>query len=176
VIWQSAAGISSPGTAVTTNAAGIATETLTIGPLSEGQLATINACVNGTSQCVAYSAIGARAEDATLEAVSGTTQSLTVYGTPAQITLRVVDLDGNPMAAGTVSLYQSLYAWAPPCSDHGVCPPALLMGTQTATATSALDGTVTFTPAALPGVATELVGLAATGDTATVSISVEQHP
>ncbi|MGC2164315.1 MAG: hypothetical protein WA634_20640, partial [Silvibacterium sp.] len=178
VAWQTtASGITPQSSAsVATSSAGIATQALTVGPLAEGQLATINACLNGTSQCVALTAIGARPEYATLEAVSGTTQSLSVAGTPAQITLRLLDMDGNPMAAGTVSLYQALYAWAPPCGAHSVCPPSNLLATQTATATSALDGTVTFTPATLPGVATNLVALAASGNTSTISIAVEQHP
>lgn len=178
VAWQSTgSGISAQGSlAAITSSAGIATNTLNVGPLTEGQLATINACLNGTSQCVAFTAIGARPEYATLEAVSGTTQNLSVTGTPAQITLRLIDMDGNPMAAGTVSLYQTLYAWAPPCGPHSVCPRSNLLATQTATATSALDGTVTFTPASLPGVATNLLALAASGNTSTVSIAVEQHP
>jgi len=90
--------------------------------------------------------------------------------------LRLLDMDGNPMAAGTVALYESLYAWAPPCGPHSVCAPAALLATQTATATSALDGTVSFAPATLPGVATNLVGLAASGNTATVNIGIVQHP
>jgi hypothetical protein len=85
-------------------------------------------------------------------------------------------MDGNPMAAGIVILYQALYAWAPACPAHGICPPSNLLATQTATATSALDGTVTFTPAQLPGVATNLLGLAASGNSGTINIVVEQHP
>jgi len=178
VNWQAAgSGIAAQGaTAATTNAAGIATQTLTIGPLSEGQLATINACLNGTSQCVAFTAIGARAEYATLEAVSGTTQNLAVGGTPAQITLRLLDMDGNPMAAGLVSLYEAIYAWAPPCPAHQACPPSNQLASQTETATSALDGTVTFSPASVPGVATSLLGLAASGGTSTIGIGIETQP
>ena len=177
VMWHAAGGISIQGAATAiTNASGIATLALAVGPLAEGQLATVNACLNGTSQCVTFSAIGARTEYATLEAVSGTTQNMSVAGTPAQITLRLHDMDGNPMAAGTVTLYQALYAWAPPCPAHGVCPPAVLLATQTATAASALDGTVTFAPATLPGVPTNLVALAASGNSSTLSIAIEQHP
>jgi hypothetical protein len=51
-----------------------------------------------------------------------------------------------------------------------------MLATQTATATSALDGTVTFAPAALPGVATDLEAVAASGNTSTLNIAVEQHP
>ena len=46
---------------------------------------------------------------------------------------------------------------------------------EASTATSAVDGSVVFAPASLPGVATNLVGLAASGNTSTVNISIEQH-
>jgi hypothetical protein len=177
VAWQSTAGIVPAGTAAAlTNANGIATNALTVGPLTEGQTATISACLNGTNQCVAFTAFGARAEFGVLHAVSGTTQSLSAQSTPTLITLRLLDLDGNPMAGGSVSLYQALYAWAPPCPTHGVCPPAPLLATQTASATSAIDGAVTFIPASLPGVATNLVATAASGNTSSLNIAIEQHP
>jgi len=178
VVWQAtASGIVPAGNAAAlTNSSGIATNILIVGPLTEGQTASIQACLNGTSQCVAFTAFGARAEYATLHAVSGTTQNLSIQSTPAQITLRLLDVDGKPMAGGSVSLYQALYAWAPPCPTHGVCPPAPLLATQTAVATSAIDGTVTFIPASLPGIATNLVGLAASGNTSTLPIAIEQHP
>jgi hypothetical protein len=80
------------------------------------------------------------------------------------------------MAGGSVALYQALYAWSPPCAAHAVCPPSNLLASQAATATSAIDGSVAFTPASLPGVATSLLGLAASGNTAAISVAVEQHP
>jgi hypothetical protein len=177
VIWQPASGIAVQGSgSVLTNSSGIATQALTAGPLAEGQTATINACLNGTSQCIAFTVFGARPELATLEAVSGTTQSMPLQSTPSQITLRLLDTDGNPMAGGSVALYQALYAWAPPCAAHSVCPPSTLLATQSATATSALDGTVAFTPATLPGVATNLLGVAASGSTSTINVVIEQYP
>jgi hypothetical protein len=178
VTWQNpTAGIAAPSPAsVTTNSAGIATQTLTVGPLAEGQTASINACLNGTSLCVAFTAFGARPEYAALEAISGTNQSVAASGTASQIALRLLDMDGNPMAGGTVTLYQALYAWTPPCSPNVVCRPGALLATEASTATSAIDGSVTFVPAALPGVATNLMGLAASGNTSTVNISIEQNP
>jgi hypothetical protein len=176
VLWTSASGILAPVAAVLTNSSGISTQTLTVGPLAEGQLATINACVNGTSSCTAFSVIGARPEYATVIAVSGTSQTLSVSGTPSQVVLRVLDMDGNPMANGTVSFYQALYAWTPPCDAHTVCAQGVLLATQTATATTAIDGSVTFTPVSMAGVATKLVGIAATGNTSTVGVSIEQEP
>lgn len=179
VAWQtpSGGGIAPQGPiAAITNSAGIASETLTVGPLAEGQVVSINACLNGTSQCVAFSAYGARPEYALLEPISGTSQTVAASGTPSQIALRLLDMDGNPMAGGTVALYQALYAWSPPCSPHTVCTEGALLATQAATAASAIDGSVTFLPISLPGVATNLLGLAASGYTATVNIAVEQHP
>lgn len=178
VSWQATgSGITAQAsTPAVTGSSGIATETLIAGPLQEGQVATINACLNGSGQCVAFTAIGARPEYARLEAVSGVAQTLPIQGTPAQIVLRLLDMDGSPMAAGTVSFYQALYAWAPPCGAHHACPPSNLLSAQTATATSGPDGTVTFAPARLPGVATSLRGLAASGQTAAVNIAIQQHP
>ena len=179
VAWQSPSGgdIAPQGSAAAlTNSAGIASKTLTVGPLAEGQIVSINACLNGTSQCVAFSAYSARPEYALLEPISGASQTLAASGTPGQIALRLLDMDGNPMAGGTVALYQALYAWSPPCSAHTVCTQGVLLATQAATATSAIDGSVTFLPVSLPGVATNLLGLAASGSTATVNIAIEQHP
>jgi hypothetical protein len=132
---------------------------------------------SGTGDALTLNAaFGTRPEYAPLQAVTGTSQSLSLQGTPALVTLRLLDIDGNPMAGGSVSLYQALYAWAPPCASHSVCAPSPLLAKQTTTATSALDGTVTFAPASLPGAATNLQALAASGNTSTVSIAIEQHP
>ena len=177
VAWQSSgAGIAAPSATAVTGANGIAVKALTVGPLTKGQQATSSACLNGSAKCVTFTALGARPEYASVQAVSGAAQSLSVAATPALITLRVLDMNGNPMAAGAVTLYQELYAWAPPCPPRGRCAQPELLATQAATATSALDGTVTFTPASLPGVATNLVGLAVTGNAGSVGIAVEQHP
>jgi len=179
VAWQatSGSGIATQDTTVAITAeSGIAAKTLTAGPLTEGETSSAKACLNGTSQCVTFNAIGARPEYATVEAVSGTSQSLAVGGTPSQIVLRVRDMDGNPMAGGTVALFQSVYAWSPPCPTHGVCAQAELLATETSTATSALDGTVAFTPAGIPGVATNVVSIAVTGNSGSTEIALEIHP
>lgn len=178
VSWQSStSAIVVQGSAIaTTTAAGIATKTLTVGPLAEGQTVSVNACLNGTSQCIEFTAFGARPEYALLRAVSGVSQNLDASGTASQIVLRLLDMDGNPMAGGTVALYQALYAWSPPCGPHTVCTLGALLATQAATASSAVDGTVTFIPVSLPGVATNMEGLAVSGAAATVPVTIEQSP
>jgi hypothetical protein len=178
IVWQSpASGIALPAVATaTTNSSGIATKTLAVGPLSEGQTATIEACVNGTSSCVIYTAYGAQPEYAQLRAVSGTSQSLASSATPSQIVLRLLDANGNQMAGGTVTLYQSLYAWTKPCAAHTVCAQGALLAAQSNTASSAVDGTVSFIPQRIGGVATNLQGLAVSGNTATASVTIEEYP
>jgi len=99
-----------------------------------------------------------------------------VSATPAPVVIRVIDMDGNPMAGGTVTISQALYAWTPPCPTHGRCAQAQLLATKSTILTSALDGSVTLTPLTEPGVATILQGVAATGNTATLKFSIEQHP
>jgi hypothetical protein len=177
VAWQATgSGITPQGnTAAITNGSGIAAKAMIVGPLTAGQPASSQACLNGTSQCVTFSAFGARPEYAILQAVSGVAQSVTLKGTADQIAMRLLDMNGNPMAGGTVNLYQAVYAWAPPCAPHGRCAQTELLATQVATATSALDGIVTFVPASIPGVATRMLGLATSGNTASVNISIEQH-
>jgi len=178
VIWQPAgSGITISGsTSAQTNSGGIVTKTIAVGPLAEGQTATINACVNGTTQCVAYTAFGARPQYAVLQPVSGTSQHLAAGAPPDPIVVRLLDMTGNAMAGGMVALYQALYAWAPPCNPHIVCPPSVLLSAQSSTATSGIEGLVTFAPATMPGVATKLQAIAATGATAVVPITIEQHP
>jgi len=177
VLWQSNAGIAPSGTAgAITGSNGIAGKSLIVGPLAEGQQVTSVACLNGTTQCINFVALGARPDYAWLDAVAGTNQLLSASATPGQVVLRLRDMNGNPMAGGTVTLYEALYQWSPTCPPHGRCLQSQLLAAQTATAISATDGTVSFAPASIPGVASSLVGLATTGNSSALGISIERHP
>ena len=176
VTWQNAAGIVAPATPAVTDAMGVTSQTLTVGPLAEGQLASANACLTTSSNCAAFSAFGSRPEFATLTAVSGTSQSIPMGSTPAPVTMRVLDNNGNPMAGGFVTVHQALYAWSPPCPRHGRCAQPQLLAVESTTVVSALDGTVTITPLTMAGVATDLEGVAATGNAANLVFATEQYP
>lgn len=178
VSWQSVNGIAAPGTTSFTNPLGIASATLTVGPLAEGVTATSDACVMSTTSCAAFSVFGSRPEFGSLIAVSGTNQSISASATPAPVVLRALDMNGNAMAGATITVTQALYAWAPQCPPRGRCVQSPLIATQNSTATSALDGSVTITPTPLArsGIATELLGIAATGNSASLLFTVEQHP
>jgi hypothetical protein len=175
VVWQSASGIVA-GAASTSNASGMASSTLTVGPLAEGQTASSTACVTGTSVCVTFQAFGSRPEFATVGAVSGTSQSMAVGTAAAPVVLRVFDMDGNAMAGGTVAVSQSLYAWTPACPPHGRCDQPQLLASQTMSTVSAMDGTVSIAPLTIAGVPTNLKGIAATGNSGSLTFTVEQHP
>jgi hypothetical protein len=176
VQWLSGSGLTAPASALSTDASGVASATLTAGPLAEGQTTASMACVVGTSNCVNFAALGSRPEFAYLEAVSGVSQSMKAGQAPVAVVLRVRDMDGVAMAGGTVEVYEALYAWSPPCPTHGRCAQAPLLEKQTVTLTSALDGTVSFLPLSIPGVPTNLAAVAATGNTSMLNVVVEQHP
>ena len=178
VVWQSGRpGISMAGSnSAQTAANGVATKTLTVGPLAEGQSASITACLNGTPECVTYSAFGARPQYASLRAISGTLQQITSSETPAPVIMRLLDMNGNAMAGGTVALFQSLYAWTPPCNLHTPCTSGVLLSTQSSVATSDIHGLVTFSPLTSPLVSTNLQAIAVSGNSAVLPVNIEQHP
>lgn len=174
--WQSVGGITAPGGYAATNSSGIASATLNVGPLAEGATATSNACVVSTTSCAGFSVFGSRPEFGTLIGVSGTDQSIANGATPAPVILRSLDMDGNAMAGATVTVTQALYAWAPRCPARGRCVQSPLIATQSSSATSALDGSVTITPLTQSGMTTRLLGIAATGNSGSLLFTVEEHP
>lgn len=177
VAWQPITGASPVGAPTTlTDTYGNAAMQLRVGPLAEGQQITSTACLNGTSQCVNFVVTGARPEYAWLEPVSGIIQSLSASDAPGLIEFRVRDTLGNPMAGATVSLYQATYAWSPPCPPHGRCAQPSLLSSQMATAASAIDGTVSFVPASMPGVPTQSIGLGVAGASSAVTVTIDRHP
>ena len=111
-----------------------------------------------------------------LAAVSGTGQVISRNDVPSPVILRVVDAAGHPMAGATVSFYESLKEWGPPCPASGRCPSVPVLMTQSAQAVSDADGIVTLNPLYRPGVATRLALLAFTGEAGTLLVEIEQQP
>jgi len=176
VTWNSASGIVAPAAASTTNTEGIASATLSVGPLAEAQTATTSACLSGSSQCASFNVFGSRPEYASLAAVSGTQQSISLTYAALPVTMRLLDMNGNAMAGGTVTVHQALYSWTSPCPPHGRCAQPQLLATKITTVNSAIDGSVTITPLTIAGQATTLLGIATTGNTGSLTFSVDQHP
>jgi hypothetical protein len=176
VSWTGATDIAPAASTTTTNAAGIATTTMHLSSVvaDAGSSFVATACVN--SNCANLTAMIARPNLAVLKPVSGTAQTLAATATPSAMVFRLYDTDGNPMAAGTVALYEALYAWTDPCPAHTVCPAGALFSNSSSAALSDLNGLVSFTPITQTGTASRLTAIAVSGDTATVTAIVEQHP
>jgi len=175
VTWSGSSGLAFATPSSGTSIAGIALGTATIGPLAGGQQAQGTACA-WISVCSPLTAVGVAANDLRLSTISGANQSVSTPDTLTAVTLRVVDLNGNPVAGVPVRIDQTVTNWEASCSDIGRCPPASPLATSQAFAISDMGGLVTVQTAGIPGVPTitHLAAIAGTGGFAT--LSVEKHP
>ncbi len=177
VRWVGGTGAQVAATANTTsNAAGMASTTVTAGPLAAGGTASVYACQSQSSVCATFTISAVHTELATLLPVSGVGQSLTAGGTPMLITLEVIDGVGHPVAGATVNFYQQMTAWQPPCPAQGRCPAPQQLGSLATSVTSDANGLVTLTPMASGGQAVAVNVLATVGQAGTLNFSVVEHP
>jgi protocatechuate 3,4-dioxygenase beta subunit len=166
--------VSSPSS--TSNAAGSASTSVTVGPLDEGETASVTACESQSSVCAGFSVYASHAEQAGLLPVSGVNQSLAASSTPLPVTLLVIDGGGHPLAGATVDVYQQMDAWEPPCPDTGRCPAAPELGSASVTLTSDANGLVTFSPMNGGGEPVVVRLQATTGDQGLLNFTVVQTP
>jgi hypothetical protein len=176
VSWSAGTNAAVASPAVTSNANGMAWTQVTAGPMAIGATATVNACLAGGNGCAAFSIAAVDPGTAGLIGVGGVTQILGVSDTVAPVVLRVTDAAGDPLAGATVSFYETLRQWTPPCPAGGVCPQGPVLAQQTVQAVSDANGLTTLDPLSDGGVPTQLDALAVTGNSATLTISVERHP
>ena len=180
VTWSLPDGMTTTSASNLSDAQGLVTGQLTVGPLAVNATVNVNACLTGGipggSGCASFVVGSVHPQLAGLLAVSGTDQVLSVTDAPAPVVLRVVDAAGHPMAGGVVSVYQVLKEWAPPCPAAGRCPAAPVLATTSLQATSGSDGLVVFAPLSMQGTPTRLEVLAVTGNSGTLGFEIEQHP
>ncbi len=174
VTWQGGTGIVAPSSPGSSGPTGLASATMTVGPLVAGQSAIARGCVGAF--CASFSAFGARAEYAGLVALAGVKQTLPVTAAPTGISMRVLDMNGHALARAAVTVSQTLSAWTPPCPAHGRCAQPTVLARQTSSLTSTLDGTIAITPLTRSGTATVLLGVAASGNSAILPFRIESHP
>jgi hypothetical protein len=159
-----------------TAANGVASNTVTAGPFNASVASGVNACLAGTSSCVSFSVIPVQPSTEALAAWSGTAQSVAASQAFAPVVLHVTDAFGDPVAGANVTFAEAFYGWTTPCAEPGNCPRAPLLATQTAQATSGLDGSVTLTPLNPNGVAGQLLVMAVTGTDTTLTFELDAHP
>jgi hypothetical protein len=175
VNWSEAGASVSLPSSSTTNAQGIATTTLALGPWATGTSFTLTACTPNTASCVAIPVYTVHPETEILSAASGTNQELVPGQPPAPVVMRLLAPGGQPIVAGTVTFNGVIRAWIPPCSSIGPCPPGRLLSTFSQSGTSAGDGSVSFTPG-LTQIPERLTGLAIAGSSSTVPFAIDVHP
>src|SRR5579883_325091 len=176
VTWSASSGATVNAATTLSDSTGTATGQVSISPLSAGTDLPVYACVSLNTQCVTFHIYSVHPEAAQLVAVSGASQSLSASQTPAPVILRVTDAAGHPMAAGTVTFYETLNQWTPDCPSQGRCPSAPTITTQVVNTASGADGLVTLVPVTGNGAATRLYITAVTGNSASLNFEIEQHP
>ena len=178
VTWSSTtSGVSVATAGSSTNQAGQATTTVTVGPLAALATATLSACqAQSASSCAQFTISAVHTETALLMGVSGAGQQLQGSAAPVPVVLKVTDAVGHPLAGATVNFYETLSAWQPSCPAEGRCPATETLGTQTVNETSDANGLVTLTPMTLSGQATTLMVNATTGTQSSLVFSIVQQP
>ncbi len=177
IAWSSTS--SSLGVAAnqtSSGAAGIALNQITAGPFSASAASTVSACLAGTTACANFTVTPVHPEAAALVAWNGTTQYIPASQSFAPVLLHVTDAFGDPLAGAGVTIAETLYGWTEPCPGQGSCPPAPVLAQQTVQATSAIDGSVTFTPISPDGMAARLMVTASTGSASVLNFELDAHP
>jgi len=176
VLWSASAGATAGTSSTLSDSSGTATGQINISPLAAGADVPVYACLSGNVQCAPFHIYSVHPEIAQLSAVSGVGQTISASETPVPVVLRVTDAVGHPMAAGTVTFYETLKQWTPDCPPQGRCPSAPVIATQIVPAVSGADGLITLNPLTGNGVPTRLYVTAVTGNSASLNFEIEQHP
>ena len=177
VQWTGSAGASVGSASSMSNAAGIATTTVNAGPMAVGAVAVVYACQSGSSVCATFNVNSENEIQATLLPVSGVGQSLTVGGQSMPVSLEVIDGAGHPLAGATVTVYQQMVSWEPPCPATGRCPAAQQLGMQSSVLSADANGMVTAAPMSAPaGVPVVVHMLASTGQQGLLDWQIVEHP
>jgi hypothetical protein len=173
VAW-SGSGIVTNAANTLANAQGVASLSLILGPWAPGSSFTLSACTAGAS-CVPLQVYTVHPEAEILSAVSGSVQILMTDQSPAPIVMRLTAPGGQPIVSGTVSFTGTIRAWTPACAPGGPCEPGRLLSEFAQTASSAADGSATFSPI-LTRTPQILSGIAFAGTAASEPFQIEISP
>jgi hypothetical protein len=176
VNWITAgAGDSVSSAQNTSDANGLVSNQIAVGPFGASVEASVSACIAGSTDCADFTVTPVHPQDAALAPWSGTVQYISLSQPFAPVVLHVTDAFGDPLAGATVLFAETLDGWTEPCPAQGGCAAAPLLAQQMVQATSGIDGSVTLTPLSSQGLAARLLVMAATGDT-TLNFELDAHP
>ncbi len=179
VSWTSTSGFFILASSTTTDSSGTTSNQALLGPLLAGASATAAACAQaaGTpSVCAAFTGTAVSASALQLSLLSGAAQSVSAPAVLSPVVALVQDSAGHPVVSAPVSVYQTVTALDAACPTRGRCPAAPILASQATVATSALDGTVTFAPLTLPGVATQTEIALSAGTSAFATTTLTSQP
>ncbi len=177
VQWTGGSGAQvAAATSTNSNAAGLASTTVSVGPLAAGATANVYACQGQSMACAKFTINAVHNETAGLLPVSGMGQNLAATGAALPFTIEVVDGVGHPMAGATVNVYQQMTAWQPPCPARGRCPAPQQLGSEASTAVSDANGLVTVAPMSNGGQAVQINVQATVGQSGTLGFTIAEHP
>lgn len=172
--WTSSTSrIASPTTSVT-DGSGQARITAN-SSLRDGETATVQACAWGTV-CAQATVNSVAAADLRMVAVSGDMQTLLASQTFADVAFRVVDTAGHPVAGASVSVYQAVLGWQPPCPASGRCPSPPVYGKAVTASISDDDGLVVVTPLQYANTAATTKITATVGSQGAVNVTLQKAP
>jgi hypothetical protein len=154
VHWTQAGGYALTATDTLTDAPGTTSVVATLGPLAGGAQASATACA-WTKICVMFSAAGVPVGSMQALILIGAQQSITGAAAFTPVVVQVVDAAGHSVTGAAVSIYQALTALDVTCPAQGRCPAAPILASNAQVTNSASDGTITFTPLSLAGVAVQ---------------------
>jgi hypothetical protein len=177
VNWVAMANGATPAATASVSAAdGIVTQAVLAGPLNEGDVVPVNACLAGGSACAQFNVVAVHTQTAQLVAESGTIQTIAATASFSPVILEVTDAIGHPMAGAAVTFYETIDAWTPPCPAQGACPPAPVLEQASPQVISGADGTVTLMPLSIAGEPARLLVTAVAGGSATLTFELDKHP
>jgi hypothetical protein len=155
---------------------GIVTQQVQANSLADGDVIAVNACLPGSGPCAQFNVTAVHTETAILVPESGTNQTVMLPNELAPATVKVTDAVGHPMAGASVTFYETLVAWTPPCSQYGPCPNPPVLKQETVQGVSLADGTVSFTPLSISGQPSRLFVTAVTGTSSSLDFELQQYP
>lgn len=159
-----------------TNAQGIATVPLNLGPGPAGASFSLSACLAQTASCVTIPVYTVHPETEILTPVSGTDQELLAAQPIAPVALRLIAPGGQPIAGGLVTLTGSVRAWTPPCPAARICQPGRLLAPVSLTGISTGDGSVSFMLTPAGDMPARLTAMATAGSTSSIPVNIDIHP
>ena len=175
VAWKGSPGFVLGQAETATDSAGEAAAEYAIGPLAAGGGASATVC-GWSAVCGSFTALGVGQAHLQVAVASGGGQAATGGAALMPVVVRVSDGAGHAVAGAAVTVYQTVTALTLACPPVGRCPAQPVLGSQVTVVSSAADGTVSVSPRALTGSATQTHLAFSVGTAGYITATVSSRP